>query len=132
MERKRNTAIGSVYYNKERKNWLASFNIIDAETKKDRRVRKSFKTEEEARRYLKAIQYQKGNEIFIKNNSIPIYELMKLIQNKKLETNKISKVAYNRLQSTLNVINKSEVAHKDINDVSPDDCPLKKKTENKG
>ena len=42
---------------------------------------------------------------------------MKLIQKRKLETNRISNIAYNRLQSTLNVINKSDIAHKDINNI---------------
>ena len=64
----KNTNIGSVYYNKQRKNWIASYNIIDVETKKNKRVRKSFSTQEEAKRYLRIIQYQKGNEIFIKYN----------------------------------------------------------------
>ena len=121
MSRKKNSGIGSVYYNKDRKNWIASFNIIDIETKKDKRIRKSFSTKEEAERYLRIIQYQKGNEIFIKNNGIPLFELMCLIQKRKLDTNQIGKVAYNRLQSTLNVINKSEVAHKDINDITPEE-----------
>lgn len=121
MTRKKNSNIGSVYYNKQRKNWITSYNIIDAETKKNKRVRKSFSTQEEAERYLRIIQYQKGNEIFIKNNSIPIYELMCLIHKRKLDTNQIGKVAYNRLQSTLNVINKSEISHEDINDVTSEE-----------
>lgn len=117
----KNTNIGSVYYNKQRKNWIASYNIIDVETKKNKRVRKSFSTQEEAKRYLRIIQYQKGNEIFIKYNSIPIIELMRFISKRKLDTNQISKVAYKRLQSTLKVIDKSEVAHKDINDVTSEE-----------
>lgn len=121
MTNKKNMGVGSVYYNKDRDNWTASFNIIDKETKKEKRMRKSFGTKEEAEKYLKIIQYQKGNEIFIKNNSIPIFDLMKLIQNRKLDTNQISKIAYNRLQCTLNVIDKSEVAHKDINEVSSEE-----------
>ena len=117
----KNNNIGSVYYNKQRKNWIASYTIIDNNTKQNRRVRKSFSTQEEAERFLRIIQYQKGNEIFIKNNSIPIFELMKLICKRKFDTNQIGKNAYNRLQSTLNVINKSEVAHKDINDVTSEE-----------
>ena len=121
MARKKNTGVGSVYYNKARNNWIASYNIKDAETQKDKRVRKTFPTEEEAKRYLRIIQYQKGNAIFIKHNSIPIFELMKLIQKRKLDTNQISNIAYSRLQSTLNVIDKSEVAHKDINEVTSEE-----------
>ena len=121
MPRKKNTGIGSVYYNKERGKWIASYSIIDAETKQDKRVRKSFLTQEEAKRYLKIIQYQKGNEIFIKHNSIPIFELMLLIQKRKLATNQIGKTGYNRLKSTLNVIEKSKVVHKDINAVTSEE-----------
>lgn len=121
MVKKKNLGTGSVYYNKERKNWIASYKVIDKETKQEKRVRKTFHTQEEADRYLKIMQYQKGNEVFIKNNSIPIFELMRLIHKRKLDTNQISKVAYNRLQSTLNVIDNSEVAHKDINDVTSEE-----------
>jgi integrase len=46
---------------------------------------------------------------------------MKLIHKRKLDTNQIGIVAYNRLQSTLNVIDKSEVAHKDINTVTSEE-----------
>ena len=121
MARRKNTGFGSVYYNKDRDNWIASYIILDKDTKKNKRVRKSFPTKEEAERYLRIMQYQKGNEIFIKNNSIPIFELMRLIHKRKLDSNQIGKVAYNRLQSTLNVINKSEVVHKDINDVTSEE-----------
>ena len=38
-----------------------------------------------------------------------------------MNSNQISKIAFNRLQSTLNVINKSEVAHKDINDITSEE-----------
>lgn len=46
---------------------------------------------------------------------------MKLIHKRKLDTNQIGKVAYNRLQSTLNVIDKSEVVHKDINNITAEE-----------
>ena len=110
--------IGSVYYNKDRSNWIASYYIKDLESGKNNRVRKSFDTHEEAQRFLRILQYQKNNEIYIKNNSIPLFELMKLIQKRKLDSNQISIIAYNRLESTLKVIDKSYVVHKDINDIN--------------
>ena len=118
MARKKGSGVGSVYYNKERKNWTVSFNILDSQTQKEKRVRKSFSTKEEAERYLKITQYQKSNEVFIKHNSIPLFELMNLILRRKLDTNQIGKVAFNRIKSTLNVIEKSKVAHKDINNIT--------------
>ena len=118
IARNKKSTVGSVYYNKQRKTWITSYHILDTETKQEKRVRKTFPTKEEAERYLRIMQYQKGNEIFIKHNSIPIFELMKFIQKRKLETNQITKIAHSRLQSTLNVIDKSQVVHKDINDVT--------------
>lgn len=121
MARKKGSGIGSVYYNKERKNYIASYHILDSQTQKEKRMRKTFPTKEEAERYLRIIQYQKGNEIFIKHNSIPLFELMNLILKRKLDTNQIGKIAYNRLRSTLNVIEKSNVVHKDINDITSEE-----------
>lgn len=121
MANKKNYGAGSVYYNKERKNWTTSYTVKDINTEKDKRIRKSFPTKEEANRYLKIIQYQRNNEIFIKHNSIPLFELMKLIQNKKLENHQIGMIAYNRLQSTLKVIEKSDVVHKDINSITSEE-----------
>lgn len=117
MANKKNYGAGSVYYNKERKNWTTSYTVKDINTGKDKRIRKSFPTKEEADRYLRIIQYQKNNEIFIKYNGIPLFELMKLIQNKKLENHQIGLIAYKRLESTLKVIEKSNVVHKDINSI---------------
>lgn len=113
--------IGSVYYNKQRNNWISSYTLIDLNNQVEKRIRKSFSTREEAERYLRIIQYQKENEIFIKYNSIPVFELMQLILRKKLSTNRIGMTGYNRLKSTLNVIEKSKVVHKDINDVTSDE-----------
>ena len=39
----KNTNIGSVYYNKQRKNWIASYNIIDVETKKNNNSWRQYK-----------------------------------------------------------------------------------------
>lgn len=121
MANKKNYGAGSVYYNKERKNWTASYTVKNINTGKEKRIRKSFPNKEEADRYLRIIQYQKNNEIFIKHNSIPLFELMKLIQNKKLENHQIGMIAYKRLESTLKVIEKCDVVHKDINSITSEE-----------
>lgn len=36
MARKKNSGVGSVYYNKERKNWIASITIHDIEMQKQK------------------------------------------------------------------------------------------------
>lgn len=42
MARQKNTGIGSVYYNKARRNWIASYNIVDLKTKKEKGCEKLF------------------------------------------------------------------------------------------
>lgn len=50
---------GGVHYNSARRNWTASYNLIDLETGLERRVRKSFHTQELARQHLDEILLQK-------------------------------------------------------------------------
>ena len=56
MANKKNYGAGSVYYNKERKNWTASYTVKNINTGKEKRIRKSFPNKEEADRYLRIIQ----------------------------------------------------------------------------
>ena len=46
---------GSVYYNKQRKKWNAQYKEYDTETGKMKYKTKSFKTENEAKKYLNVI-----------------------------------------------------------------------------
>lgn len=81
---------GSIYFNKQRKNWLAQFYEYDVNKGKTVRRTKSFKTEEEAKKYLSTIMYQKGNALYIEHHGIPMCELLKQNLNLKRDTNQIS------------------------------------------
>ena len=48
-------AQGSVFYNKDRKNWIASYVVQNLTTGKPKRIRKSFATEKLAKEFLKDI-----------------------------------------------------------------------------
>ena len=62
MSKKKERGIGSVYYNKERNNWTASYKIIDIETKKEKRIRKKNK---------KKFSYRRRCKQIFENNPIP-------------------------------------------------------------
>jgi integrase len=121
IARQPNRDNGSIYYNQARKNWTASYFIIDLETGQEKRVRKSFPTQELARQYLEEIMLQKNNKIFIENNGIPLIKLMKMLLNKKIDSNLITDRAYARTMDTIRIIEKCYLANKNINDISTEE-----------
>ena len=81
---------GYIFFNKQRKRWNAQYIEYDENTGKSMRKTKSFKTEDDAKKYLKTIMYQKENPLFIEHNGIPICEIMKSNLRLKLDTNQIT------------------------------------------
>ena len=81
---------GYVFFNKQRKKWNAQYQEYDAKIGTSRPRTKSFKTEEEARKYLATIMYQKENPVYIEHHGIPMCELLKAHLKLKLDTNQIS------------------------------------------
>lgn len=109
---------GSIYYDKKDKKWKCTYYILDMETKKQKRKYKSFATEQEAKDFLTSIQYQKGNDLFIKNNGIPLNQLMRENAQKKLDMNVISERSYLRLLESIKKIEESSMSKKNINDIT--------------
>ena len=118
MERNKKEKIGSIYYDKNRKNWRCTYYIYEKDTQEETRKTKSFLTEQEAKDFLTSIQYQKGNEIFIKNNGIPLNQLMRENIQRKLDMNVIGERSYARLMETIRVIERSTMSKKNINDIT--------------
>lgn len=109
---------GSVYYDKKDKKWKCTYYILDIETKKQKRKYKSFETEQEAKDLLTSIQYQKGNDLFIKNNGIPLNQLMRENAQKKLAMNIISERSYIRILESIKKIEESSMSKKNISDIT--------------
>lgn len=112
---------GDVHYNSARRSWTASYNLIDLETGLERRVRKSFPTQELARQHLDEILLQKNNKLFIEHNGIPLLKLMKMLLQKKVDSNLITDRAYARIMDTLRIIEKSYLATQNINEISTEE-----------
>ena len=119
--RPKNTKGGSVYFDKSRNRYIAQYYLIDPKTHLEKRIKKSFEKEQDAKDFLNTMQYQKGNEIFIKNNGIPLNQLMRSIVKRKLDMNVISETQYSRVLSTITVIEKSPMVKKKIEDINSDD-----------
>ena len=108
---------GSIYYDKKDKKWKCSYYIFNQEGNQEKRKYKSFSTQKEAQDFLTSIQYQKGNDLFIKNNGIPLNQLMRENAQKKLDLNLIGERTYARIIETIKTIEKTPISKKNINDI---------------
>lgn len=121
MPRKKGSSEGSIYYNKQRDNWIVQKNELNYETGEYKRVTKSFKTKEEAEMYIQMIQYQKGNSIYIKNNGIPLNQLMRSMLQRKLDNGQIGERQFARVECTIKVIENSVLSKKKIEDITSEE-----------
>ena len=112
---------GSVYYNKQRKKWNAQYKEYDTKTGKMKYKTKSFKTENEAQKYLNTIMYQKENPIYIEHNGIPLIEILKANLELKYNTNKIGPAQYGRLLNSIKRLEKYPIANKKIDTIKTDE-----------
>lgn len=120
MQKKSNSE-GSIFYSKTRNRFTAQFYELDSKTEQNKRKTKDFKTEEEAKKYLENIMYQKQNSLYIEHNGIPLLELMKSNLNLRYETNLISDIQYVRIKETLNTIKKADIADKRIEEITSEE-----------
>ncbi len=124
MGRPKGNKTGSVFFNKSKGKWFCEYYVIDNHTHKEVVKQKTVKSEEEGKQFLSSLQYQKGNEIFIKNNGIPLSQLMRSNLQRKLDMNLIKERQYSRVLKTIQVIEKSDIANKKIEDVTSDDIQI--------
>lgn len=112
---------GYIFFNKQRKRWNAQYIEYDENTGKSMRKTKSFKTEDDAKKYLKTIMYQKENPLFIEHNGIPICEIMKSNLRLKLDTNQITSTQYGRVMRTIEKIEKTSIGNKNIDEITAEE-----------
>lgn len=121
MENSKKEKNGSIYYDKKDDRWRCIYYIYTEDKSSEIRKTKSFFTEKEAKDFLISIQYQKGNDLFIKNNGIPLNQLMRENVQKKLDMNLIGERSYKRLNETIKKIEETDISKKNINDITGTD-----------
>ncbi len=112
---------GYIFFNKQRKSWNAQYRTYDINTGKLKLKTKSFKTEQDAKKYLDTIMYQKENPLYIEHNGIPLCEILKQNLNLKLETNQISRAQYARVLKTISALEKTSFGNKNIDAITSDE-----------
>ena len=121
MPKKSGSGAGSLYFDNTKKKWLVQRYVTDYKTGKSIRKTKIFSSEEEGKKYLSTLMYQKENPLYIKNNGLPINELMRVNLQKKLDMNLIQERQFKRIEQTLNLIEKSYISHKNIEDIDSEE-----------
>ena len=112
---------GTVYFNKQRKKWNTQYREYDVSTGRMKRITRSFKTEEEAKKYLSTIMYQKGNPLYIEHNGIPLCEILKQNLKLKFDTNQIRLAQYGRIVRSIQQLEKSSIGNKNIDAITSDE-----------
>ena len=112
------TGQGWVCFNKQRKRWNAQYMEYDIKTGTSKTKTKSFKTEEEAKKYLSTIMYQKESPSYIEHNGIPICEIMKQTLRLKLDTNQITATQFGRVSNTIEKLEKMPIGKKNIDQIT--------------
>lgn len=109
---------GSIYYDKSKKKWKCAYYVTDKNTLDEIRKSKSFTTEEEAKNFLTSIQCQKGNDLFVKNNGIPLNQLMRANAQKRLDMNLIGERQYARILHSIKKLELSPILQKNIDEIN--------------
>ncbi len=115
------SSTGSVYFNKQRKNWIAQYYDYDIKTGNIIRKTKTFKTEELGKKYLGTIMYQKENLLYIEHNGIPLCEILKQNLNLKYNTNRVSPAQYGRTLHSIQQLEKLPLGNKNIDTIKSDE-----------
>ena len=115
---------GYVFFNKQRKKWNAQYKEYDSKTGISKTRTKSFKTEEEAKKYLATVMYQKENPLYIEHHGIPICEVMKANLKLKSDTNQISPTQFGRVTKTIEKIEKTPFGNKNIDEITSNEIQL--------
>lgn len=112
---------GSIYYDKKDKRFRCTYYIKDKDSLVETRKTKSFISEQEAKAFLTTIQCQQSNDIYIKNNGIPLNQLMRALAKRKLDMNVIKETQYTRILSAIKKLEKEPFTKNNIEDISSDE-----------
>ena len=107
-----------MFFNKQRKKWNAQYRDYDINTGTLKLKTKSFKTKEEAKKYLSTIMYQKENPIYVEHHVIPLCELMRANLKFKLDTNLITATQFSRVSTTIGALEKLPIGNKKIDEIT--------------
>lgn len=121
MRTKPGEGFGTIYYNRQRDRYSAQYMEFNSKKGEYTKKTKTFKTRDEAEKYLSTIMYQRDNALYIENKGIPLGEFMRSNLKQKFDTNQISGTQYMRVERTIEQIEKYPVGSKMIDEITSDE-----------
>lgn len=119
--KKKSNAVGYITFRKDRKTWSVRYKEFNIEKGKYTVRAKDFKNQEDAKKFLDTIMYQRENPLYIEHNGIPFCELMRSNQKLKLDTNQITEITYHRNLQTIEQIEKFPIGKEKIDEITSDE-----------
>ena len=119
--RDKGSSQGYVYFNKKRQTWQAEYIYYDVETGERKHKSKTFRNPEDAKKYLATFNYQRDNQLFIKNNGIPLIEFMRANLKLKYDTNQIQVAQFTRVSKTIDALEKIAFTKKKIDEIKTEE-----------
>ena len=121
MRTKPGEGFGTIYYNRQRNRFCAQYLEYNPETDKHERKTKTFRTEDEAKKFLSTINYQRDNALYIEHNGIPLCEFMRSNLKQRFDTNQIGGTQYARVLRTIEKIEKVPLGQKNIDEITSEE-----------
>ena len=118
MPGKRGNGEGSIYYNKTKKIWIGQYTAGLKANGHPNRHSISGKTRKEVAKKLIEAQNSANNGILVNNSKITLYDILNIVNDEDLASNRIKEVTYKRTQDNLKIIDRLNCSHIPIQKVT--------------
>lgn len=116
MPREKGSGTPKIYYNEDKNRWYVSYYVIDSITNEQKRIRKPFKSEIDAKLFVSHLNNE--NENYSSNSNYTLNDILKIIIKEKLKNNIVTTRYASSLKDTNKLIDNSLLANKKIQDIT--------------
>ena len=112
MPREKGSGTPKIYYNEDKNRQYVSYYVIDSITNEQKRIRKPFKSEIDAKLFVSHLNNE--NENYSSNSNYTLNDILKIIIKEKLKNNIVTTRYASTLKDTNKLIDNSLLANKKI------------------
>lgn len=116
MPREKGSGSTNIYYSEDKNRWYVSYYVIDSITNEQKRIRKPFKSEIDAKLFVSHLNNE--NENYSSNSNYTLNDILKIIIKEKLKNNIVTTRYASTLKDTNKLIDNSLLANKKIQDIT--------------
>lgn len=116
MPREKGSGTPKIYYSEDKNRWYVSYYVIDSITNEQKRIRKPFKTEIEAKLFVSHLNNE--SEDYSSSSNYTLNDILNIIIKEKLKNNIVTTRYASSLKDTNKLIDNSLLADKKIQDLT--------------